>query len=344
MEQASWFPIRFDDDNVYLKSPTMSDDEYMKITHPKVKEWMMNVLKVSDRDIEELKNTGQRTPLWYRSRKGRLTGSIGASVTGHNPYTKPLKQLQETVENKVFSNKFTQGGTDMEDDARKRYEEYVQKWIRVEFHMQRKAHLASHPDDVDYKTFTHMCFRGALWELTRDASTGKPLVPVFTVSEFGLLIDTKRFWRGISADGIAFFNGKPAWVLEIKCPQANDHALYPNAPVYYYDQFQNNIHTTLYHFDLVLPLCDLWVFSYRAHSIDEFWLDTEYFEKWFLPRESRYGFMLLWPALAMRDAGILKTAEERKQQQQQQEESLKRKREEDVQQQFVLHEATYDTL
>jgi hypothetical protein len=282
-------------DTIYTL-PCLDDKEYIAQMTPEEREWAESLLNTTDEEIVKLREVDQKAPDWYIGRKKRMTGSKGPAAVGHNPYSTMPEAVEEWVTGKSkrdnpYSQKIMQNGTDMEPVARQEYEVQMNEALRSKLTRDWNAYEKSHQQSAQPFVFY---FRGIAIPIRYD-SQQKPITPVLTVIEKGLLIDKDRRWRGVSLDGIVMIDDLFVWVLEIKCPQKSAGAFYTQTPLYYYDQIQNNIWTALYHFDLKLPMCDLFIFSEQGFALEMFELDREYMVKWFLPRESRCFFKAYLP-------------------------------------------------
>lgn len=163
------------------------------ITMKMQQEYLEN-LRCSAADVLRIQNAPQRSPEWFQAREGRVSGSIIASITGENPFTKQDALLREKLWGEFKGNAATRYGTWNEPVAEYMHLEWLRKKdkkVKLQFPglmvNQKFFWLSYSPDGIveqDCGTFRlaeYKCpYKKSLY---RPKCSGEPSIPIYYRSQ-----------------------------------------------------------------------------------------------------------------------------------------------------------------
>jgi hypothetical protein len=269
----------------FLKEPCLSRGSYLQ-NMTELQRLIFDYL-VAIRPTKLLKEIicfPQKSAQWKWARNGRITGSSTGSAIGYHREYLPLTTAWKSVYTTFNSNVATEWGSEKEAYAARCYVEDLNRLVSTVFRAQRLSGYVKQHGGFE--------FRGQFIPVTNIDKD-----PEVAIRHYGLIIDPWCHWRGVSPDGIIEINGVVVGCLEIKCPYAKQHSLYPTLPKYYFTQLQCEMYISRLFWPDVCWL-DFVVWSPTHWTCETIPFEEEWFYSYYGPRELRYYFNVYLPAIA----------------------------------------------
>ena len=245
-----------------------------KPDHIVTEEEFLKDLQLTEEECKQVVSADQRTDLWYKSRKHRITASNYGAAVGLHKYCNRTELVRRMLWSHIFQgNENTAWGTEKEPVACEEYEQYMRT-------------VKGRPKLYVEETGLHI----------------KPANPWIGVSPDGLVHD-------VDDDGSDML-----WLLEIKCPWSlknrkkgegdfypvvdlpyGDKEGAPNGrtgpiPPYYYCQIQGVMGI------LNLPYADFAVWTPEELQVTRFQFDKRFFDEYLYPNLKDFYFHHYVPA------------------------------------------------
>lgn len=293
----------------YLSEVGEPVDSYLAKLTLQEKEYFANTILTSAENPLAAQALVQKSEEWKTKRKGCAMASNSATHVNHNPYENPLR-LPISMSDTLLPNVHIRHGVKREPYARIIYEDRIRRILRTVCYARRdqwrwflesSAASTTKVKNIDEKEeeekaqgtrrpyFRFRKYWVALEWDTERKDWGYPTVEV--LDNVGIFIDKRYPWKRGSPDGLVRINGHVLLMIEIKC------SLYGVTLVmrpYYYDQMQSMVYLgRQYH--PYIDCCDYVSYDHEDFTIQPIGFNSEYYENWFLPREMRWFFSVLFP-------------------------------------------------